>query len=412
MTVEKRRPPRGGASPAPVEDRAGVRRIVTRLAAVVVAVAAALTISRNGFIDLNVYRVAGQAYLDGVGLYGAEFHSRSSLSYIYGPVGAVAMVPLALVPQLFTQVLWTALGVAVLWWVLRTVCDRLGLASTSATALLLLTPAVLVGPVRDTLGYGQINLLLMGLVVLDATGVLPKRSRGVGIGLAAAVKMTPAAFGLLLLVRKDYPSVVRAAGAFLLAGAAGFVFAPADSREYWTVVFFDTGRGGSYRYGPNQAITGILARMGLVEPTATVVWLGAVVLVVAAAAYAARKFTASGEHVLALGVVALAALLASPLSVSHHWVYVALLLPLLLAPQYRSWRYPLAGAAIVFFLSLHNEVPMSGERELHWNPVQQVLGNSEGVVGMALLVAAVVVAHRRRPALATDVTAVERVVQP
>lgn len=410
--MEKRRPPGRGASAAPVEDRVGVRRIMTRLVAVVVAVAAALTIADKGFIDLDVYRAAGRAYLDGVGLYGAEFHSRSSLAYIYGPVGAVAMVPLALVPKLITDALWTAASVAVLWWVLRTVCDRLGLASTSATALLLLTPAVLIGPVRETLGYGQINLLLMGLVVLDATGVLPKRFRGVGIGLAAAVKMTPAAFGLLLLVRKDYPSVVRAAGAFLLAGAAGFVFAPADSREYWTVVFFDTGRGGSQLYGPNQSITGILARFGLVAPTATVVWLGAIVLVAAAAAYAARKFTASGEHVLALGVVALAALLASPLSVSHHWVYVCLLLPLLLAPRYRSWRWPLVGVAVVFYLSLFNELPLTGDRELDWTPVQQVLGNSEGFVAIALFVAAVLVARRRRPGPATDVTLEERVAQP
>lgn len=380
--------------PAPPSVAARTSRFRwAQLLAVPVAVVAAVLVSGHDFLDLQVYRDAGRAYLDGRPLFDTDF--TSGLRFIYGPVAAVAFVPFTLMPAPLAYAVWTALGVGLLWWVLRTVSARLGLPT--GTALGLLAPAVLLGPVRDTLGYGQVNLVLMALVVLDVTGVLPRRLRGVGIGVAAAVKTTPAAFGLLLLVRRDHASVVRAAGAFLLVGGLGVLLAPADSRQYWSAEFLDTGRGGAHHYAANQAVNGLLARLGVAGTLADAVWGVAVVVVVAAAAYAARRFTLSGEHVLALGVVALASLLAAPLAVSHHWVYVVLLLPLLLAPQYRSWRPALAGAAAVFLLSAHALLPYGEDRELDWGPVQQLLGGSEGLVGLALLVAAVVVARSRRP---------------
>jgi alpha-1,2-mannosyltransferase len=381
---------------APTAGRTWWTRAI-RLGLAAFALAAALAIADKQFLDLQVYRDAGRAYLNGVPLFGTGFTGAGGLRFIYGPIAAVLVVPFTLLPDMVAWGLWTMLSVALLWWVLRTVCERLGLPGSSATAVTLLAPALLIGPVRDTLGYGQINIIMMALVVLDVAGVIPRRFRGVGIGIAAAIKVTPAAFGLLLLVRKDYPSVVRAAGAFLLAAALGFLFAPADSRVYWTSEFFNTDRGGPHLYGPNQAVTGLLARMGLGRPTEDIVWMVSVVVIVAAAAYSARKFTVAGEHVLAMGVVALAALLAAPLAVSHHWVYIVILLPLLLAPQYASWRCPLGAAAGVFFVSAQNAVPIGGDRELSWSLTEQLLGNSEGITGIALLAAAVILARTRRP---------------
>lgn len=381
--------------------------VVVRLVVAGLALAAGIVVANKGFLDLEVYRDAGQAYLDGVPLFGDEFEGAGGLRFIYGPFAAFAVVPFTVLPDPWARGLWTAIAVALLWWVLRAVCTRLGRPNSSLLALTLLSPALLLGPVRDTIGYGQINIIMMALVVLDVTGVIPRRFRGVGIGIAAAVKVTPAAFGLLLLVRKDYPSVVRAAGAFILVGALGYLVAPGDSRAYWTSEFFNTERGGSHLYGPNQAITGLLARQGLDAGTKDAVWLLAVVVVVAAAAYAARRFTVSGEHVLALGVVALASLLAAPLAVSHHWVYVVLLLPLLVAPQYRSWRNALAFGAGVFFLSMHNIVPITDQRELEWTFVEKLLGNSQGLVGIGLLAAAVVVARSRGAGGSASVTVPE-----
>jgi alpha-1,2-mannosyltransferase len=46
-------------------------------------------------------------------------------------------------------------------------------------------------PVRSTLGFGQINALVMVAVVLDALLPGRRRTKGLLIGLAAAVKRSP-----------------------------------------------------------------------------------------------------------------------------------------------------------------------------------------------------------------------------
>lgn len=404
-------PPRAPVTAPPPARVAATLRWAGYLVVAGLALFAALVVAGKGFLDLQVYRDAGRAYLDGTPLFGEEFRSAAGLRFIYGPIAAVIFVPFTVMPDVAARFVWTAISVVLLWWVLRTVSARLGMAQASLTGLALLAPAMLLGPVRETLSYGQINIVMMALVVLDAAGVIPRRFRGVGIGVAAAIKVTPAAFGLLLLVRKDLPSVVRAAGAFLLVGALGFLAAPGDSVKYWTTVFFDTNRGGPPLYGPNQAVTGLLARLGLSGSSRELVWVGAVIFIVAAAAYAARLFTVAGDHLPALGVVALASLLAAPLAVAHHWVYVVLLLALMLAPQYAAWRYPLGVVAAVFYLSLYDYVPVGGDNEANWGVLQQLLGNSETLAGLALLGAAVVAARSRSAMVGAPATEPETAVR-
>ncbi|WP_127782595.1 glycosyltransferase family 87 protein [Rhodococcus sp. X156] len=399
------------------QERATPRTTSTAMAVVQGLVAAAavlfaVVISDHDFIDLDVYRAAAKSLLDGQGLYGSLPGSPYDLKYIYPPFAAVVLVPVTFLPLDVLHVAWTLGTVALVYFVLRAVMRRLGTSAPELTALALLAPALLLEPIRGTIGFGQVNMVIVALVVADCTGVIPKRFRGVGIGLAAAIKITPLAFGLLLLVRRDFASIVRAGVAFVVAAGIGAVFAWEDTKSFWTDVAYDTDRGGKPWYGPNQAITGPLARLGLPDAVQTGLWALAVLLVVAAAAYAAWQFTRTGEHVLAMCVVALAALLAAPFAASHHWAYVILLLPLLVAPQYRSWRYLLALATVVFLLGAQWDLPGGGDRELHnWDLIQQFVGNGECFVGIALLVGAVVVARERQrswPTRRTELDVPER----
>lgn len=381
-------------------DTAKVRSYAVVAAQTVVAAAAvlfAVVVSNHGSIDLDVYRAASKALISGHSLYDSLPGAPYDLKYIYPPFAAVVLVPVTFLPVGLLHVLW-AVGTALLVLVtLHVVMRRLGMSGTELTPLALLAPTLLLEPIRGTLGFGQVNMVIVVLVLLDCTGVIPRRFRGIGIGIAAAIKVTPLAFGLLLLVRRDYASIVRAGAAFLLAAGVGAIFAPGDSKLFWTDVFFDTGRGGAPWYGPNQAITGPLTRLGLSGALETLVWGLCVVAIVAAAAYAAWHFTRNGEHIVAFSVVALASLLAAPFAASHHWSYVVVLLPLLAAPQYRSWRYLLALATVVFFLGAQWELPGGGDRELHqWSLLEQFVGDGECLAGILLLVAAVVVARRRQ----------------
>jgi hypothetical protein len=97
----------------------------------------------------------------------------------------------------------------------RSVCRRiLGYRTTPylllVTALTTVT-CTFVEPVRTTLFHGQINLVLMLWVLWDFSR--PERSilRGVGIGLGAAIKLTPAFFVVLLLALR-HPARPESAG--------------------------------------------------------------------------------------------------------------------------------------------------------------------------------------------------------
>nr|WP_080606207.1 glycosyltransferase family 87 protein [Rhodococcus opacus] len=349
----------------------------------------------TGFLlDLSVFRDAGVAFTKGLPLYSEDFPSTSGFRFIYAPFAAIVFAPLAWVQPTVLQVLWSVLNAALLWWILRVLLVRLGVGRAPLVAAAALGVALLLEPVRSNFGFGQINIVLMAVVVADCAGALPRRLRGIGIGVAAAIKITPAAFGLVLLVRRDLRSITRAVATVAATAGIGFWLLPQASIWFWATEFFRSDRAGGHDFSRNQAVTGLLARWGASGLVKDLLWLISAVVIVAAAGWAARRFTASGDHVVALGVVALAALLAAPFAVSHHWVYCVLLIPLALAPQYRRWRPLLTWALVIFLIGPHFALTgePSGWAEAVW---AQVAGNAQCLAALALLAAAVLAAHRR-----------------
>ncbi|MGV8871704.1 MAG: glycosyltransferase family 87 protein [Rhodococcus sp. (in: high G+C Gram-positive bacteria)] len=347
-------------------------------------------------IDLAVFQDAGSAYLHHMPLYSEDFPTRSGLRFIYAPIAAVLFSPLALFGGVTLQVTWTAVNIVLIWWVLASVLRSLNVARPALIATAALGGALWLEPVRSTFDFGQINIVLMALVVADCTGAIPRRLRGIGIALAASIKITPAAFGLFLLVRRDFTALARSIAAVGIIAALGFWLLPGASSYFWLTEFFATERGGGHAFVRNQAFTGVLARLGADGTVKNLLWAVFAAIVVAATAWSARRFAQSGEPVVAFAVVALASLLAAPFAVSHHWVYSVLLIPLALAPQYRSWRPLLALAIVVFVTGPHNVLSgidaNTGLFELIW---RQAIGNSQCFIAIALLIAAVLQARKR-----------------
>ena len=122
------------------------------------------------------------------------------LYFIYPPIAAVLMIPLAVGPYVLWQVIWTA-GLV---WAQQSVLRRCGAPRGWKLALLGIAVVVALEPIRTTLGYGQVNTLLMALVVADllpdAPGERRRIPRGTLIGLAAAIKLTPALFVVFLFL--------------------------------------------------------------------------------------------------------------------------------------------------------------------------------------------------------------------
>jgi alpha-1,2-mannosyltransferase len=381
---------------------------LARAALVTVNLAAAtfflLSFTRRGVgfgpyhIDLDVYRIGARAWLHGENLYGPLPATRAGvrLPFTYPPVAAILLAPFALVPFPAAATALTLATVALLATVLRLFLRRLaGPAARSPWALAwLLPPALFLEPVRDTLSFGQINVALMAVVSLDCLTETPRWPRGALTGLAAAVKLTPGAFVLFFLLRGDYRAAVRAGLAFAAATAVGFAAAWHDSVRYWTHTAYQPGRAGNPASASNQCILAVLVRAGLNphSPTGMAAWLTLSAVAVIVASRGMRHALAASEDCLALALNAFAALLISPISWSHHWVWCApaLLTIATLGTRHRC-RLALAVAttgAAVFAAAPQFWFPHGPQREIFWRAWQQATESSYVLFAALILVLA------------------------
>ncbi len=354
-------------------------------------------------IDLDVYRIGSQTWLRGANLYGPlpPTSSGARLPFSYPPVAAMLLSPLSLGPMAVASTVLTLATVALTALVLRVFLRSVAGPEAPSwwTIGWLLPAALLIEPVRNTLNYGQINVALMALVSLDCLTPASRWPRGALVGLAAAVKLTPAAFVLFFLLRRDWAAARTAGLSFAVVTGAGFLFDWRDSARYWTSVILQTGRPGSPDFAANQSIQGVLVRAGLDphSPAGSAAWLALSALVVLAACRGMRHALARSADAWALSLNAFAALLVSPISWSHHWVWggpAMLTLALLSARcRHRGGLALAAGGLAVFAAAPQWWFPIGENRELGWAGWEQAVGSS-----YVVLAAVILLISARRPA--------------
>lgn len=277
-----------------------------------------------GGADFAVYREGARHVFDDLPLY-AKPMGYWKLWYIYPPFSALVFAPFVWWPDHADVQIWFAVNVVLLIAIVvmcfRTLGYRITPYLVGISALLAIACGFL-EPVRITLFYGQINLLLMLLVLWDVSRGQRSRFKGIGIGLAAGIKMTPAYFVLYYLLVRQW----RAAGVAVATIAAtiglGWLVLPNDSGQYWDGRFSDSSRmSKSLFHVGNQSLHGAIARLtGKVPPTW--LWLGADACVVVISMWIAVRLYHRGESLLAVTVVGLSATAVSPFAWTHHWVWL------------------------------------------------------------------------------------------
>jgi alpha-1,2-mannosyltransferase len=353
-------------------------------------------------IDLDVYRIGARALLDGRNLYGPIPATRDGLAlpFTYPPAAAILFVPLTLVPFAVASAGITLMSLASLGAALALTRRRLGTAAgPSPPLLLLLLGALLLEPVRSTLGYGQINLILMALVCADLFPRSTPWPRGLLIGLAAAIKLTPAGFLLALLVLRQRRAAATAVVTFLAVTGAAWLIAPEDSLQYWTATVWDPGRIGGATYAGNQSLKATALRAHLAPELSQVVYVVAALVCLILAALAMRRAARHDRHALVVGLNALLILLVSPVSWTHHWVWLAVV-PLCLwheGPTRPSFRLLAAVGLALILTSPMKWLPREHDQELQWLPWQQILGNSYVLYGAVVIVAALTIRATASP---------------
>ncbi|GAB2602715.1 membrane protein [Paractinoplanes abujensis] len=342
----------------------------------------------GGFVDLSVYRYGGRLVLDGLPLYGTR-DPATNLRFTYPPFAAVAMVPLALLPGWLVTALWTGASVAALTGVIVVAARALNRPVTGWPLAVLTAGALALEPVWQNLTFGQINLLLMLALLYDV--VHPERRwSGWLVGIAAGIKLTPLVFILLLVLAGQRRAAGRALLAFAGTIAVGFAVAPGPAWTYWTDGLFSAGRVGPPDMAHNQSVFGELTRL-LDGVPANRLWLAVAGPIALAVVVLGTVWWRRGDRVLGAGFAALAMLLASPVSWSHHWVWAA---PIGLA----LWTYSRWAAALwtlLFASRMFVWVPWRHREVYGWGPAEHLLGNAYLLATLSLCLWAVVVLTRR-----------------
>ncbi|WP_305789316.1 glycosyltransferase 87 family protein [Symbioplanes lichenis] len=333
------------------------------------------------YFDTSVYAGAVRYWFRDGGLIYDYLTPGTPYGFTYPPFAALVMSPMAVLPlgavEALASIATIVVTVVVMWWLVAPWAERRGwnpkyvLAVASCLALIF-------EPVRETFGFGQVNMLLLALVAGDMLLGLARGRRwaGVGIGLATAIKLTPGVFILYLLVTRQWRAlgvaIGTAAGTTLVMAALW----PDASREFWTAALWDTNRVGNLEYVSNQSLRGMLARFPI-DAVESKVWIVCVLVTLGIWAWRVRRADLLGG----LALTGILGLLLSPVTWVHHSVW---LLPALVRCVMSGRRWAWAGAGIFVVLSARTLWLWDGGNR---PPLYAVGSNLYVLAGLVLLVA-------------------------
>ncbi|MGW8332841.1 glycosyltransferase 87 family protein [Streptomyces sp. NPDC055897] len=341
------------------------------------ALAALCAALRIPMADALVYRAEGAAVANGTSLYGFTVTSWQ-LPATYPPFAALLFVPTAFVPLPVLKAAFCVGNAALLAALVLLSCRFADARIRPAYVVTAVAFGLWLEPVFQTLLFGQVNLALACLVLGDLSRPAGAPGKGFGVGIAAGVKITPLFFVLYLLVRGRRREAVTALAGFGATVLVGVLVLPYASVEFFTRRLFETGRVGKAWIVDNQSLQGLLARLlHTVEPGA--LWAVAAVAVGAAGLWTARR---AADERWALLVTAFTALLISPISWSHHWVWCVPLIAVLWA----EGRTRTAALVVLVFTARSLWlVPHAGDLDLQLPLWEQPLASPYALVGLAVV---------------------------
>jgi alpha-1,2-mannosyltransferase len=354
---------------------------------------------------------------------------REQLPFTYPPFAALVFGAFGWLSfsawQLGLEVVNVILLPVISWLALRIAGHRGWRAA--AVTLVLSAVALWMEPVYWTLFYGQVNLVLLALVLADFALPDSCRWKGVATGIAGAIKLTPLIFVPYLFASRRIRAGITSLVTFAATVLLGFAVLPAPSAQFWTSQSAQ-GAGGAQKM-VDQSLNGLIQRAFYLNPPADAVWLLTAVVAGAAGVLIAAGASRRGLELLGVVLCGVTGLLVSPISWTHHWVWCVPALALLVTSRSRTLRW--GGTALllaVFFgwpdhamkaggrgrwfpegflrRAPHGQVGANAWLEYTWRGATWLLGNSYVLAGLLALAgaAAYLWATRGRP----DVPAKDR----
>ena len=359
--------------------------------------------------DAKVYQAGGAAALHGQDVY----RRLAWPAFTYPPFAAALFVPLSLLSVNAVGLLWTAISVACLeasvWLCLGRPAlhhDRRALAVWLAAFAL----AVWLDPVSLTLLLGQVNLILMFVLLLDLSLPDTSRWKGLGVGIATGIKLTPGFFILYLALTGRLRATGLALAATAATVAVAFAALPADSIRYWGGIFLDSSRVGDPQNVRSQSLRSLLVRWLHTTSGIDPAWILLSGLVATAALALAVWAHRQGQELLAVCISATGALLISPITWQHHWVWIV---PLLLWLAGRAWQARsvfLSATVIAIALEFYARpytwgIPVDRVVDLHLDTLRLLQSSTYAITALLVLLLAALTLwqdRRRQPAPLTS----------
>lgn len=309
------------------------RRLASRLPAMllIASVAARLAwtyLAPNGanFVDLHVY-LGGAAAIDHPGaLYRYVYADQTPdfpLPFTYPPFAAVVFYPLHLLPFGVVAFAWQIVTIAALYGAVQLSQRLLGVAAGAhgrRVAMLWTAVGIWIEPLRSTFDYGQVNVLLM-TAVLWAVYTTRWWLSGLLVGAAAGIKLTPAIAGVYLVGARRWAAAVFSAVVFVATVGISVGIVGDQTRYYFTDLLGDAHRVGPIATSFNQSWRGGISRI-LGHDVGFGPLLVVAVAVTAVLAVLAWRALDPADQLGRLLVVEVFGLLLSPISWTHHWVWL------------------------------------------------------------------------------------------
>ncbi|MHA2788774.1 glycosyltransferase family 87 protein [Corynebacterium sp. S7] len=301
-------------------------------------------------VDMIIYREGSRAFFSGGEVYSVPMYAGDlALPFIYPPFGALVLGPLT--PSFISNdlagdimiVVSNILLLACLHFAFKELLPQAQVWDRRAVVVAAWVMGMLIEPVWLNQGFAQVNMVIMGLVFLDLVPRKRRLPRGFWIGIAAAIKLTPLAMCLVFLLRKDFRAIFTTAATAVVATLIAAAVRWDATVEYFSVTLLGMNSGNEFgvdsSYQSNSSIKGVIMRFAesqaQLDANSTLVNVLTMVLSLAVIVAGGWLMVALMRRNLLLDAVlvnSLIMLLISPVSWSHHWVWLALILPV------TAWR--------------------------------------------------------------------------
>ena len=354
------------------------------------AIGLAVTAAGLRLVDFDVYRM-GAAHVLGPHLYDVRL-APLPLHFTYPPFAALLFWPFARLPVHAGQLVWSLLSLLMLVALtaasIHACRPQWPNQRTWVIAVIVLFPVLWLSPDLLTFDFGQINFLIVLLVLLDLTCRIDVRShtlpRGVLLGVAAALKLTPLIFIGWLLLTRQFRSAATALATFLICSLGAFALTPHSWLVYWSSEVFNEKRPGNLLFMSDQNLHSAVERMIGAPPAPLLLYSLTLLFAIGGLAIATWAYRMSSP-LLAILLCAATGLIISPVSWSHHYVWVVPVLAwlILAADRPRGGRWWAAGAAALFWAAPIWWVP--DRQRGYGGPLVLLAGNSYFLAAVAFL---------------------------